>query len=122
MNWVCIDCGHRQAETGRCGGCGHDDTLDLKDDKVRELMRDIEQRLTDRRETKVRFLGVGIGMAVVIALWAVPGYSTIRQGMAMPLFLDQLILMALAGFGVVKLLMMRARKRFPYLRDDLTIA
>nr|MBA2538473.1 hypothetical protein [Deltaproteobacteria bacterium] len=99
---------------------GHDDTLDVRDVKVRELMRDVEQRLTDRREGRLRFLGVGIGMATVIALWMVPGYSTIRQGMALPLFLDQLILMALIGFGVIKLLM--ARKRFPYLRDDLTIA
>ena len=120
--WVCIDCGHLQPETGRCGKCSHDDTLDVRDVKVRELMRDVEQRLTDRREGRLRFLGVGIGMAAVICLWMVPGYWTIRQGMALPLFMDQLILMALIGFGVIKLLMARAKKRFPYLRDDLAIA
>lgn len=120
--WVCIDCGNRQDATGRCTACGHDDTLDLADVKVRELMRDVEQRIHDRREGRFRLLGVGIGMVVVVALWMVPGYWTIRQGMALPLFFDQWILMALIGFGVIKLLMSRVKKRFPYLRDDLTIA
>jgi hypothetical protein len=119
---VCIDCGHRQPATGRCGKCGHDDTLDLGDTKVRELMRDVEQRLTDRLEGRVRILGVVLGMAVVFCFWMIPGYSVIRQGMALPLFFDQIILMALIGFGVIKLIMSKAKKRFPYLRDDLTIA
>jgi hypothetical protein len=119
--WVCIDCGARQGNQGQCGECGHDDTLDLRDEQVRVLMRDVEQRLASQRDGRLRLVGVLVGMAAIIALWFVPGYWTARNAFGLPLMLDQLIMMALVGFGVMKLLGKLARPRFPYLRDDLTI-
>jgi hypothetical protein len=119
--WVCIDCGARQAAKGKCHACGAEDTLDMQDIQVRELMRDCEQRLADQREKRHRLVGVVVGMATVFALWAVPGYWVLQQAMGLPLFFDQWILMALIGFGLMKLLSLRAKKRFPYLRPDLTV-
>jgi hypothetical protein len=122
-HWVCIDCGHRQAEKGPCAACAKDDTSDLRDDKIRELMRDVEGRLSRQREGRLRFLGVIVGMAAVFGLWFIPGYWDYRaQFLALPAFFDQWLLMALIGFGVAVLLG-RAfdKKRFPYLADDLTI-
>ena len=119
--WVCIDCGARQADKGKCLACGHDDTLDMHDEKVRELMRDVDGRLASRREGRLRWLGVDTGMVVVFGLWAVPGYWTLRNAIALPILIDQWILMALIGFGLMKLLSGMVRPRFPYLRSDLTV-
>ena len=123
--WVCIDCGARQDETGACRACGHADTLDARDERVRELMRDVDLRRADRLETRLRFLGVGVGMAVIFGLWTIPAYWDLRGSLypGIPMLLDQWLFMAVIGYavskGAEKLL---ARPRFPYLRDDLTIA
>ena len=77
--------------------------------------------LADRREKRYRLLGVVVGMAAIFGLWLVPGYWIIEAGFRLPMLFDQWILMALVGFGLMKLLERRARRRFPYLRDDLTI-
>lgn len=119
--WVCLDCGARQAERGPCGRCGKDDTADLRDEKIRELMRDIEQRLADRRDGRLRFLGVAVGMATVFGLWMVPGYWTVRMAIALPIFFDQWILMAGIGLGVAAVLRRYARPRYPYLAPDLSL-
>jgi hypothetical protein len=122
--WVCIDCGARQADQGRCAACSHDDTLDARDERVRELMRDVDRRLADRRDARFRWIGVVGGMAIVFGLWLVPGYWGLR-GYAypgLPVFADQWALMALIGFGIGKLLhKLVGKPRFPYLQDDLTI-
>ena len=123
MNWVCIDCGARQPEQGKCRTCGHDDTLDLRDEKVRELMRDVDMRITDRREARFRYLGVGVGMAIVILLWTLPGYWDLRHHyFALPALMDQWFLMAVIGLGIVKGgTKIFAKRRFPYLQDDLSV-
>lgn len=122
--WVCIDCGARQEARGPCHACRHEDTLDARDEKVRELMRDVDQRLADRLEARLRFLGVGLGMAIIFALWAVPGYWTARGTLypGLPVLLDQWLFMALIGLAIVKL-GQRVFKagRFPYLDQNLTI-
>lgn len=123
--WVCIDCGARQDDKGACAACGHADTLDARDERVRELMRDVDMRLADRREGRLRFLGVGVGMAIVFGLWMVPGYWGLRGRVypGLPLLIDQWFLMALIALGVIKGgEKLFFKKRFPYLRDDLTIA
>jgi hypothetical protein len=122
--WVCIDCGARQDNEGACAACAHENTLDAREDRVRELMRDVDMRLTDRREGRLRFVGVGLGMALVFALWMVPGYWSLRGRVypGLPLLVDQWFLMAVIAMGVIKggekLLF---KKRFPYLRDDLSM-
>ena len=122
--WVCIDCGARQEVGGACHKCSHDDTLDARDEKVRELMRDVDRRLADRREGRLRFLGVAVGMAIIFGLWLVPGYWSARGTLypGLPLFMDQWIFMALIGLGIVKggQRVFKAT-RFPYLTSDLTI-
>ena len=76
--WVCLDCGARQPAAGKCAACGADETHDMGRENVRELMRDIDQRLHDRRETLSRWLGVVVGVGVIFALWLVPGYWSLR--------------------------------------------
>jgi hypothetical protein len=120
--WVCLECGHRQAGPGACGACERDDVLDLRDEKVRDLMRDVEQRLVDQREKRLRFLGVAVGMVTVFALWLVPGYWQIEEAFRLPVFFDQWILMAGIGLATIAILnRLLAKKRFPYLGDDLTV-
>lgn len=121
--WVCLECGARQPAPGPCRACKHeDDTLDLEDLKVRELMVDVEQRLVDQREKRLRFLGVGVGMITVFLLWLVPGFWTIREAFGLPFLLDQWLLMAGIGLATMAILTrMLARKRFPYLADDLSV-
>jgi hypothetical protein len=122
--WVCIDCGARQDDKGACVACAHEDTLDAREDRVRELMRDVDMRLADRREGRLRFLGVGVGMAIVFALWMVPGYWGLRGTLypGLPLFVDQWFLMAVIAMGVIKGgEKLFFKKRFPYLRDDLSM-
>jgi len=122
--WVCIDCGGRQPTEGNCVACGHDPTLDIADEKVRELMRDVDLRLRLRRENRFRMIGVVVGMAVIFALWTQPAYWRARGTLypGLPMLFDQWLFMALIGFGLSKLLeKMSKGTRFPYLRDDLSI-
>jgi hypothetical protein len=123
--WVCIDCGARQPEQGKCAACGHEDTLDARQEKVRELMRDVDLRLGLRREGRCRAIGVAVGIGTIFALWMVPGYWGLRGRLypGIPLLLDQWFFMALIGFLVSKTLEKKlGKRRFPYLRDDLTIS
>jgi hypothetical protein len=124
-SWVCVDCGARQAAEGSCAACGNDPTLDMTQLRTREFMHDVELRAQLRREGRIRILGVGLGMLIVFGAWmVVPGYWNIRGRVypGLPMFFDQWIFMALIGYGATKLLeRMFAKKRFPYLRDDLTL-
>ncbi len=122
---VCIDCGARQPADGPCATCHHEMTLDTRDEKVRELMRDVEDRLTGQRESRFRFLGVLTGMTVIFCLWMVPGYWSLRGRLypGLPIFADQWIFMALIGLGLSKVLTkLVGKKRFPYLDLYLKIA
>ena len=121
--WVCLDCGARQAVTGMCVACRHDDTPDARKEDVRVLMRDVDQRLADQREGRLRFAGVVIGMAMIFGLWLVPGYWSMRGVMypGLPLLFDQWIFMAIIGLAIVKLGGRLFTSRFPYLTSDLTM-
>ena len=121
--WVCIDCGARQAEEGACQACSHAATLDLRDPKVCQLMRDVERRLAERREGRFRLIGILCGMAAVFGLWTLPGYWEARSmTLALPVLLDQWIYMAVIGFGIAWLLKrIFGKPRFPYLQADLSI-
>jgi hypothetical protein len=125
--WVCIECGARRPHGGPDVGtcrCGHDITLDMHDEKVRELMRDIDDRLAKRRETRFRLIGVVVGMATIFGAWMIPGYWDLRGRLypGLPFVMDQWLLMALIGLGLSKLLEKKlARRRFPYLGSDLEV-
>ena len=93
-------------------------TLDTKDEKVRDLMSDVDLRLSQKRESRARMIGVGVGMAVIIGLWLVPGYWHFRGRLypGLPMLIDQWIFMAVIGFGLAKVLEKKlGKKRFPYL-------
>jgi hypothetical protein len=106
-----------------CAACQHDDTLDARKEDVRVLMRDVDQRLADRRDGRMRFVGVIVGMAIVFGLWLIPGYWSMRGTVypGLPMLFDQWILMAVIGLGIVKLGGKLGKPRFPYLTSDLTI-
>jgi hypothetical protein len=123
--WVCIDCGGRQDDAGTCLACGHEDVLDARKEDTRQLMHDVDRRLADRREDRLRFLGVGLGMATIFLLWLVPGYWSVRGTVypGLPFLFDQWIFMALIGFAILKLgKRVFKTSRFPYLNSDLTMS
>lgn len=96
-------------------------TLDTRDEKVRDLMSDVDLRLSQKREGRARMVGVAVGMAVIFGLWLVPGYWHFRGRLypGLPVFMDQWIFMAVIGFGVAKLLEKKlGKKRFPYLDQN----
>lgn len=118
---MCIDCGARQAAGGPCTACKHELTLDSREEKVRELMHDVDLRLRGQRETRARFLGVLVGMTVIFGAWMVPGYWSARGRLypGLPILADQWIFMALIGLVVTKLVMKYFdRRRFPYLDEQ----
>jgi hypothetical protein len=110
--WVCLDCGTRHAESGACRSCG-EPLADTRDERVRDLMHDIDQRLADRRDMRARLLAVAIGILGVVAIWFVPGYWTLRsQLFALPIFLDQWILMISVALVVYLIVKRGGRSRF----------
>ena len=118
MDFVCIQCGRRQPAAERCTGCGEDNLLDLAKDQTRELLMDIDQRLRDRREARLRMLAVAIGIAAVVVLWGIPGYWRFRnETIALPFFLDQVVLMVVVAFAATKLLEQAwpGKKKFPFI-------
>jgi len=118
--WVCLDCGARQPEAGTCRACKSDEVLDARKEDVRALMADVELRLRDRREARMRWGSVAIGVGVVVLLWMIPGYwAARRQVFALPVLMDQWGLMILIAFGVLKIGdRVLAHKRFPYLDEQ----
>ena len=120
MMWVCLECGARQADAGACSACHKGDVMDARREDIRELMRDIDIRLGDKREAIVRWAGVGIGCGVIFACWLIPGYWGLRGRLypGLPFLFDQWALMILLAFGVIKLAgRFKSPKRFPYLDD-----
>ena len=114
---ACPECGHRQAAGEKCAACGYvDGMLSLDNDQHVDLLRDIDQRRQDKHEKRSRFLAVGIALAIVFALWLVPGYWTYEQRVAMPFLFDQWALMIVIGFGLTLVFkQFRPKKLFPYI-------
>jgi hypothetical protein len=117
VDFACSQCGNRQASEIDCTRCGSDTVHDLHSRRARELFEEIDSRLADRAEGRARFLGVIGGMAIVIAAWFIPGYWEARNMMlALPLFADQWLLMAVIAYGLLKVFERAlTRPRFPYL-------
>jgi hypothetical protein len=90
---------------------------------VRELLYDIDLRMALRHESRTRYASVAIGIGAVIVLWLLPGFWSARaQYFALPMLFDQWMLMIALAYGTMKFLDRHpAKRRFPYLRDDLSI-
>jgi hypothetical protein len=118
--FCCSQCGHRQPAEGNCAACGSDTVHDLRSARMREMFEDIESRLTERREGRIRVAGVVGGMAVVILCWFIPGWWDARGKVypGLPLIADQIFFMVVVAFGIIKLLeRVLAKKRFPFLAE-----
>lgn len=119
--WVCIECGGRQAEPGTCRACRKDEVLDANKEEVRGLMADVELRLGDRREARLRWGGVILAISIVVFAWTIPGYWQVRGDAypGLPFLLDQWLFMTVLGFGFLKLgERVFTHKRFPYLNEQ----
>lgn len=123
--WVCIECGGRQADEAACRRCRNTEVLDARKEQVRELMADVDLRLGDAREAKLRWGGVAIGVGLVFALWMVPGYWGLRGALypGLPFFADQWGFMIVIAFLVMKLgkKLVGHTPRFPYLNEQQQI-
>lgn len=100
-NFVCMLCGYRAGEDyGECQECRQGPLLDIRKEDVRELIRDHYSRIRQSREQWWLWLGVLTGIVLVLAaVIFIPPYRAVRQAMALPLFADQLIIMALIAYG-----------------------
>ncbi len=115
---ACSQCGHRQEGTAACAACGSDTVHDLRRSDTRELLEGIDARRRDRLEGQIRAVAVVASIAVVVALWMVPGYWRLRGRLypGLPLLADQIIFMCAIAYGLLTLGEARLqRPRFPYL-------
>jgi len=123
--WVCLDCGGRQDAAGACRACNADEVLDARKEDVRGLMADVDLRLGDRREARIRWTAVVIAIAIIVVAWMVPGYWSLRGVIypGLPFLVDQWAFMAILGLGILKLgeRVFGHQKRFPYLNEQQQI-
>lgn len=115
--FACARCGHRQAEDATCTGCGEGEALDLRRGATRDYLDEVEARHRDRLTDRIRLASVLGGMAVVFALWLIPGYFTARNTLnpGLPFFADQWILAGLIALGLMQLAERRlVRPKFPW--------
>jgi hypothetical protein len=95
--------------------------MDLRQQEVRDLLRDIDTRRQDRVETWVHWGSVALGIGLAIALiWLVPPISLIIP--FLPRFMNVILIMAGLAFGSFVLFsrLIRARPRFPFVGDAST--
>jgi hypothetical protein len=93
-------CGHRAKADGDCPFCRDSPLLDIRDDGVRELIREHDRRRRQSREQKFLWLAViGSIIVVIAANIFIPNYQQLRrETMALPFFLDQILIMAAIGY------------------------
>ena len=117
LNYACSRCGHRQDDNTKCGGCGYDALCDLEKPRDVDYLRGIERKELAQRDDRIRKGAVAIAMAIVISFWFVPLYRQLRGLFALPLFIDQLVIVVVIAGGIWKLLerAYRGKRRFPWL-------
>jgi hypothetical protein len=121
--WTCLECTARQATAGACARCGEPDTLDLRSENTRELVRDMAERRRHRAETTARWIGVAVGLVVVFGAWLIPGYWSLRGWVypGLPFLADQWLFMIVIGVVVMKIAQRVLRdRRFAELASELT--
>jgi hypothetical protein len=114
QHFICVPCALPADAAGNCARCG-DVLLDARRDDVRELLDDIDSRRKRAREQRMLWLSIVLAFVIAAALWSIPGFWEARRYyFALPLLLDQLILIGLLSFGLLKLnaRLFPARPRF----------
>ena len=102
---ACSQCGNRQDTGESCSTCKHAGLCDLSNPRDVEFLRGIDRRMRDERTNRIRKISVAIAMALVGALWFVPGFWTLRQQyFALPLLADQLALIVVFGAVLIKVI------------------
>lgn len=94
--------------------------MDLRSRRTRDFLDEVESRLRDQREGRIRTISVVSAMAIVVALWLVPGYWSLRGRVypGLPFLADQVILMIGVALGVMKVLEQKLdRPRFGFVKD-----
>ncbi|MBW1810337.1 MAG: hypothetical protein JRJ87_19225 [Deltaproteobacteria bacterium] len=105
MNFVCIECGKRQAGSEECEQCGDTALHDLSNPETIYYLQDVEQRAWAKYDNRTKWIGVVIGMVIIGGLWFVPGYWAVRsKHFAIPFLLDQIFFMAAVGYLIIKVI------------------
>jgi hypothetical protein len=119
--FICGSCGKRYPGEGDCPDCPGSALLDLRKPAVLEMLDEFDDRARRSREQRWLWVGVVVGILVVFVLNLQPFWQIVRRStVVLPFFLDQIILMALVGAGVQRLLvkLLPARRVKP---DALTV-
>jgi len=105
MNFVCIECGRRQAGPDSCEQCGDTALHDLTKPETIYYLQDVEQRAWDKYDNRTKWIGVVLGMLIIGGLWFVPGYWDVRsKHFAIPFLIDQIIFMAVVAYLLGKVI------------------
>jgi len=114
QHFICVPCALPAAAEGSCARCG-DVLLDARRDDVRELLADIDSRHRRAREQRLLWLSIVLAFVIAAGLWSIPGFWAARRYyFALPLLLDQLLMIGLVSFAMMKLTakLFPARPRF----------
>ena len=115
--------GQRLAARESCGQCGCESVYDLRNPETLTFLQDMRTRGLDRREAKVRWAGVAIGIVLVLGMWAIPGFWEVRRRFfAIPFLFDQWALMGATAYGIGLLLDKLLPGKAPYAFVDELVA
>jgi hypothetical protein len=117
VKFACPECAARQDTREKCAACGAEGLVDLSSVRETEYLRKLDRERRDRYGNRARVGSAVVSMAIVIAIWFIPGFwAARRQGFALPLLIDQLLIMIAVAFVVMKVFDRYAPKtKFPYL-------
>ena len=117
MHFACASCGYLGASEGDCPTCHQGDLLDIRRPEVVELLRDTDSRIAQNRSDKIRWLSVGLGIAVGIGVNFIPGF---RWPIRLPFFAHWWIFTIVCSIGIMRLLekTIGAKSRFPYIDSE----
>ena len=103
--FICGTCGKRYAAEGDCPACPGSALLDLRKPSVLEMLEEFDDRAKRSREQRWLWVGVVAAVVVIGILNGFPFWQTVRRStVVLPFFSDQILLMAVAAWGVQRLL------------------
>lgn len=119
--YVCPGCASRFDEPGECPRCPDEPLLDIRDKQVRFLLRDIDTRRRDKRETIAHWSAVPIGMVLGVLLLVVTPSElyAILPGPRGVYYVGAFIMPAAGAFFLLARLL-RPAPRFAWLGDEST--
>jgi hypothetical protein len=102
---ICGTCGRRYSVVGDCPSCPGSALLDLRRPDVLELLLELDDRARRTRDQRWLWVGVVVGILIIGLLNLQPFWQLVRRStITLPFFLDQILLMALVGAGIQRLL------------------